>query len=230
MVAEIISGLIQGLYAIIDSIINSGRAKETVKEHIVKNEFIHQRLVNLLHDIEADRLSIRQYHNGGYYYSGLPLQKYSCTYEVVTEGISAELPNNQNKLVSETPTLHSAIIREKEYIIENVDNVTDITFKQKLQNRGVKSFYAQGIWDLQDNLIGLLCVDYVIDEHTITEDERIELDNFTKLVSGYLVASPSKQPKSLVVTVMIFSIALTILLSQIAFLISSIYNLLKFWL
>lgn len=39
---------------------------------------------------EADRVYIMEFHNGEHYFSGRSQQKLSCTYEVISEGISSE--------------------------------------------------------------------------------------------------------------------------------------------
>jgi hypothetical protein len=227
MFSDFISGLIQGIYYVIEQILSSSKSKETVQEHIVKNEFVHKRLFNLLHDIEADRISIRQYHNGGNFYSGMPMQRYSCTYEVVGEGISAELPNCQNKFVSETPILHSGIIKDKEFYIKNVKELEDQSFKQKLEKRGVRTFYASGIWDIQDNLVGLICSEYVVKHHEVTQKDKEEIADFAKLVVGYLSIQPVTK-KSLVVTIIVFSFAIITFLSQLLFVLSIGYDIFNF--
>jgi hypothetical protein len=45
---------------------------------------------------EADRVYVLEFHNGEHYFSGRSQQKLSCTYEVVSEGISCESQTIQN--------------------------------------------------------------------------------------------------------------------------------------
>ena len=47
-------------------------------------------------EIKADRVSIMSFHNGGEYYSGKSMQKISCSYEVVSPGISRSILDLQN--------------------------------------------------------------------------------------------------------------------------------------
>lgn len=230
MIADLITGVVEGLYNIISQVIKKDQTKETVQEHIVKNEFIYQRLSNLLKTLGADRAYIKQYHNGGSYYTGLPMQKNSCTYEVVAEGISPELANNQNKLISETPSVHSSIINKKEFYVEDVELLEDPSLKQKLKDRGLKSLYVIGIWDITDNLVGLIYIDYVRENHQITELDKDTLTDFSKLITGYLVSEPVQSKNNKTISCIIVSIVLVIAFNNLFILFSNLYNLIKAWL
>lgn len=227
--SQLIAGLVEGLYRVLDSV-GKGHNKESVATHIKKNAYVQARLKRLLTAINASRIGIRQYHNGGYFYTGLPLQKYSCTYEVTAEGISSDMGNNQNRLLSEYPTLHSSLSNQNEYYEKHVGNIDDEALKQKLKHRGVKSFFAIGIWSIQCNLIGFMTVDWNFEEHEITTTEREALQNFAQLVAGYLCGSTPSFTKGTAFSLIFFLLTAILVVSQVAFIISSVYNLIKMWL
>lgn len=229
MLSDLIAGVIEGLYNVINIILNKGHKKETVEDHIVKNEIIQERLNNLLHFIGCDRISIWQYHNGGYYYTGLPMQKFSCTYETVSNGISVQLSSLQNKLVSESPSLHSTVIKEGEYFIADVNLIDEEGLKQALLRRGVKSMYVVGIWDIKNNLVGLIGINYVMSLHSaIADKDKNAVKDFAKIVSGYLKEACELRTQSNMGTSLVAAAFLITAIGQILYMGSLVFNFVRY--
>jgi len=59
--------------------------KSLVEEAIDLNELVSEQLEIIIDELEADRIWIAQFHNGGYFYpTGKSIQKFSIFYENIT--------------------------------------------------------------------------------------------------------------------------------------------------
>lgn len=152
----------------------------------------HSNVISALNFImqktEADRVYILEFHNGEHYFSGRSQQKLSCTYEVISEGISSECQVMQNIRVSNLHGLTKSIAAEKTFICEDVENYAeDIGFKSFLQEKGVKSLFARPIKTLNGKILGTICFEYVKEKRAWGADA----EEFTKkqaiVVAGYLI-------------------------------------------
>jgi polyhydroxyalkanoate synthesis regulator phasin len=201
MLAEIAAGVIKGLYEVVRSFLKTGKS-EKVQDHIAKNEYIQQKLEEMLDELGASRIYVIQFHNGGYFYSGTPMQKFSCTYEAVNGWVSPTMGELQNRLVSEYPLLHTTLINTGEFYIEDVSKFPDNATRQKFEKRGIRTFYAAGIWDLAGNKVGNISVNYVGSIHLMTDEEKNVVQDFARQIVGYIVpadvASESYIPKLIV--------------------------------
>lgn len=137
---------------------------------------------------QADRVYIMEFHNGEHYFSGRSQQKLSSTYEVISDGISSECQNMQNIRVSNLHCLTRRIASEKTFICEDVESYReDIGFKSFLEEKGVKSFFAQPIKTLNGKTLGTICLEYVKEKRGWGPDA----ESFTKkqaiVIAGYLI-------------------------------------------
>lgn len=69
-------------------------------EPYAKHSTIHEMLTSLRLQLNADRVQIAQFHNGGKFLEGTPMKKFSVTYESCGPGVSMEYSNLQNILTS----------------------------------------------------------------------------------------------------------------------------------
>ena len=153
-------------------------------------EKITQKLEAILNKYKADRVWVIEFHNGGHTYTGRGMQKLSETYEVSNKGISLESNNTQNLPTSLFSSSLIAISNSFLYI-ENVnDNESKSTsstaFKEFLTNRGVKSFIGLPIKNIENNLVGVLCLDNVLNTFQLKETEIYELKQDASILAGYL--------------------------------------------
>jgi hypothetical protein len=192
MIAEIIAGVVKGLYDIVKNIIRSEKP-ESIQDHITKNAYIQRNLESLIQSVSAGRGYITQFHNGGYFYSGNPMQKFSCTYEAVNSWVNPIIDQLQNRLVSEYPAIHSALLSLGEYYIPDVSQLTDNATRQKFTDRGVCTFYSAGIWDISGNKIGNVSVNYVATVHNMTPEEKQKVKEFAHQIGGYIIQTESNR-------------------------------------
>lgn len=137
----------------------------------------------------ADRVGILEFHNGGHTFTGKGFQKFSQTYEVTNKGISLESGNSQNIPTSLFSTILIEVADEGVFKIDNskVDcNTHTSSFKDFLLNRGVKSFVGVGIRNLDNDFIGVLTLENVLEKHSYSNTEIGDLKIQASILAGYL--------------------------------------------
>ena len=79
---------------------------ERISQHDIDSMLEVQEFLELFRvKWELDRVGIFQFHNGGKFFHGIPMKKYSQTFEVVSHGVSKSKEHNQNVFVTEHPSL-----------------------------------------------------------------------------------------------------------------------------
>ena len=168
-----------------------------VKHSLNQNEAIHtdeqitSKLKAIMTKYHCDRVWIGEFHNGGKTYSGKSFQRFSTTYEVVTQGVATESVNTQNIPTSIFALFFKKLMEIGHYYTTNV-NKTDDPMSFAMQNfwgdRGVSSFICVSIKDIEGNFVGFLCLDGVINDLNITENDIDDLIIAASNLAGYLEA------------------------------------------
>lgn len=153
---------------------------------------LHSNIISALQyvmsETQADRVYVVEFHNGEHYFSGRSQQKLSCTYEVVSEGISAEAHTLQNIRTSNFHGLIKSIAAETTFRCPNLDEYTqDIGFKSFLERKGVQSMFARPIRTLNGKTVGLICLEYVKEKRTWSEEAEQFTKKQARTISGYLI-------------------------------------------
>ena len=134
---------------------------DTIEVETKHNENVYTALNYTLEEMEGDRAYVLEFHNGIKYFSGRGQQKFSCSYEIVQEGISAECHNSQDHRVSNYHTYISELVEKENFQYTNIHDMEDHVFGGLLTQKGVKSIYNVPIKTLNGKIIGILGVDYV---------------------------------------------------------------------
>lgn len=157
---------------------------QTVRED---NEII-TRIDDMIDEVEADRISVFQFHNGGEYYSGKGMQKLSCTYESVKPGVSRTQLDMQNVPVSACYATLEKLMEDREFHCIDVEaDYPASACKHLLLESGVKSTYQYAIFNLDGKAIGLLRADFVLDANKLKKSADDALRFFAIKLSGYLL-------------------------------------------
>lgn len=166
------------------------KARECIVQRTVDEDTeILDRLDELKNEIGADRISIFSFHNGGEYYSGRSMQKLSCSYEVVSNGVARMQLSMQNIPVSACLTTVRNLVENKEFHCYDVDLLyPESGCKSYLIDYGVKSTYQYAIFDLNRRVIGILRADFVLDRERLSEDAYDTMKYTAIKLSGYLVS------------------------------------------
>ena len=147
--------------------------KSPIQEALEMNELVEHQLDLILETIGCDRTWIIQFHNGGHFYpTGKSIQKFSMFYEKITPNSSSIQHTFQNIPVSLFPKMLGKIYKDGELAIPNYNEGETYDLETIAKDLDSKSFYAVGLYSLDDHLIGVMGIAYN-KEHKLTKDEWI---------------------------------------------------------
>tara|TARA_X000001036_G_scaffold300940_2_gene280035 strand:- start:11779 stop:12372 length:594 start_codon:yes stop_codon:yes gene_type:complete len=166
------------------------KEKDCIVRETAQNANVYAALQYLMEEMKGDRAYIMEFHNGDVYFSGRGQQKFSCTHEVVEEGISAECEFSQNHRVSNYHHYINQMINDGRYFFEDAAEVSDRTFHQMINKKGIKSIYNVPIKTLSGKIVGILGVDYV--KGQIPKNDEINnthsfMKRQARTIAGYLI-------------------------------------------
>jgi len=173
---------------ILKAYLGSFLEKGKLQKHTIQNEDVYRALEYSRNKIECDRVVVYEFHNGDVYYSGSSQQKFSNTYEVLSEGVSSELKNQQNLRVSSFNRFIKPLVDEDEYGFWDIDQVEDIVTKTFFEDQGTKSTYCVPIQLLTGKIIGILGIDYVKGGKKLSAQQKNFIKNQSCIIAGYLKA------------------------------------------
>ena len=143
-----------------------------VDEAIELNTLVDEQLQNMMDELQADRMWIAQFHNGGHFYpTGKSIQKFSIFYEKVTLGTSPIQHTFQNVPVSLFPKGLAELYGKGELSIPNHQS-EDYGLLPQMVTFGSTSFYMIGLEDLHDRFIGALAISFN-EEYKLTKEDWI---------------------------------------------------------
>ena len=188
---EIIIASIIAALASVYGILIKARMDKTSKPckltaHTVQNEDVYKALEYTLNNVGADRVVVYEFHNGDVYYSGSSQQKFSNTYEVLSEGVSSEIKNQQNLRVSSFNRFVKPLIDNDEYSFGEIVNINNVGIKEFFEDQGTKSTFCVPVKLLTGKIIGILGIDYVKQPRLVTKEEKDFIKNQSAIISGYL--------------------------------------------
>lgn len=133
-----------------------------------------------------DRLCIFQFHNGGKFFQGVPMKKYSQTFESLGCGISGVKMLNQGSLVTEHPLLMQ-MLNEKDFFSIDGDDPRLDYIRNKIVDNGIIQIITAPIRTLSGQLIGFVQIHSVKHKIEITEKLKEDVLDLVLNISGYLV-------------------------------------------
>jgi len=159
-------------------------AQNTVDENVMAAiEYIQK-------ELDADRVIIQEFHNGGKYFSGSSQQKLSITYEICRKGISSVFRRFQNVRVSALSNILKHSITNQIHV--NLDE-EKCAYSYDLQTHGTTNAVFTILKTLTNKNIGLLSIHYVNrDNNNLTEEQKDLVDRQKRIISGYLVSHKIK--------------------------------------
>lgn len=160
-----------------------------VTECISEDTAVLERMKGVLSETNGDRICIFSFHNGGQFYSGKSMQKMSMSYEHVDNGVSSIQLNKQNIPVSACMTTLKPLMENGEFFNPDTKKYPDGLCKHHLLEDGVKSTYYWPIIDINENIIGMLRLDYVKRKTKISVDDQNCMELLAIQLPGYLVKS-----------------------------------------
>ena len=163
-------------------------AKE--KEEVIKESDLEEMVLvqEWLEDFREkhgfDRASIFQFHNGGKFFQGKSMKKFSMTYEAVAPGYEKTKRDQQNVLASEYPRWISEMLKKDCFATLSED--LDLKDRHEMDRMGIQQFVTVPVYCIKKKLVGFI-VGYNISEiHESIEEQFDSLVEDSKIISGYL--------------------------------------------
>jgi len=147
---------------------------------------VQEFLNNFREKWKFDRVGIFQFHNGGKFFHGIPMKKYSQTFESVAHGVSKSKEHNQNVFVTEHPSLMKHLSEKEFFSVDAEDPVLDY-IRGRVTEEGILQIFSAPIRSLTGQLIGFIQLHTVKHKVEITEDLQIEVIDLASNLSGYLI-------------------------------------------
>jgi hypothetical protein len=163
--------------------------RETINDEVEFAQDLTKEIEKIRREVEADRVWIAQFHNGGRLLSSLrntSMKRVSVTHEVVGAGVSREQNTFSGMLVSFFSDMISRLIEEDhtEYSEENVEEEPEVELL--FRQRGTEKMNLLAMRNIEGVLIGILGVEYVEDPRSLSEEERQYLSAKASLLAGYI--------------------------------------------
>jgi hypothetical protein len=139
------------------------------------SELITHKIDEIREGINADRVWVTQFHNGGHFYpTGKSITKFSIMYETVNTGVSSVQTNYQNIPVHLFSKSLNQLVISDSIEIPDFSDVTIATYglRYAAEESGCKSSYLFAIKTIDGKFIGVLGIDYTKNK-TQLDDEVI---------------------------------------------------------
>ena len=164
------------------------RNKECFLSSVVEEESeLLEKLAEIRTSVGASRASVYQFHNGGEYFTGKSMKKYSMTYEQVEKGIARIQHQNQSIPVSGAIRLFAKLLENRTAFYKNLDgDFPESLLKYNLQEVGIDSIYCWSILDLNKNVIGVFTLDFVLEPTKISQKDLDNIQLYVIKMAGYL--------------------------------------------
>ena len=142
-------------------------------------------LDELIQKWDLDRAAIYQFHNGGKFFNGISMKKFSLTYEGISSGIARLKEDSQNVFVTEHPTLIKNINQQDFFYAEANDPSLDY-MRHKVEKLGIIQLITVPVRSLTGTLLGFAQYSTIKQKIEITEDLKQDLIDASLKISGYL--------------------------------------------
>lgn len=147
---------------------------------------VQEFLENFREKWNFDRVGIFQFHNGGKFFHGVPMKKYSQTFESVSHGVSKSKEHNQSVFVTEHPSLMKNLSEEEFFCVDAEDPVLDY-IRGRVTEDGILQILTAPTRSLSGQLIGFIQLHTVKHKVEITDELIVEIIDLANNLSGYLI-------------------------------------------
>ena len=165
------------IVAIIKSYKNTKSEIDTLPKKIKYQVNIDDSIISKMEDLKellnADRVQIYDFHNGGHYANGRSALKTSCTYEVIRTGISHKQSYLQSIPLSCLSRFISKLMNDGFLEVKNLEEIKDempSTYQLK-KDMQINSFYDVILNNKNGEPIGFLAVQYVKNKYNILSEK-----------------------------------------------------------
>lgn len=187
---EWLTAILVGITAVISAagtlVVTASKTKKQIEDTIPKklkkqcniDTIIIQHMEDVKELLQADRVQIYDFHNGGHYANGRSALKTSCTYEVTRAGVKGYQMYLQSLPLSAIPRFTKTLLDNGELDVLNLESIKDNmpgAYNIK-KEQGVRGFYDIILENKDKEPIGFLGVQYVNNSHkTYNNNEKNEI-------------------------------------------------------
>ena len=165
------------IVAILKSYKNTKSEIDTLPKRIKQQVNIDDNIISKMEDLKellnADRVQIYDFHNGGHYANGRSALKTSCSYEVIRTGISHKQNYLQSIPLSCLSRFVSKLMNDGFLEVRNLEEIKDempSTYQLK-KDMQINSFYDVILNNKNGEPIGFLAVQYVKNKYNILSEK-----------------------------------------------------------
>ena len=163
--------------AVIKSYKNTKKEIDTLPKKIKQQVNIDDLIISKMEDLKellnADRVQVYDFHNGGHYANGRSALKTSCSYEVIRTGVSHKQSYLQSIPLSCLSRFVSKLMNDGFLEVKNLEEIKDempSTYQLK-KDMEINSFYDVILNNKNGEPIGFLAVQYVKNEYNILSEK-----------------------------------------------------------
>jgi hypothetical protein len=163
---------------------------DMVADTLQVGELVTHKLEEIRDEIDADRVWLIQFHNGGHFYpTGKSMAKFSMIYETVNIRVASIQNNFQNIPVNLFSKSINELLNNDIIEIPDYKDETIATFGLKYiaEESGCKSGYLFSVKSIDDKFIGILGVDYTRKKTKLNDDTVNRLSNQSSTIGGVLM-------------------------------------------
>lgn len=171
--------------------LNNRTKVDPIKSALQTNMLVDDQLEQIKDELDACRVWISQFHNGGNFYpTGKSIQKFSIFHEMYTPGVNPISDTFKNIPVSLFSKPISHLYSDGEILISNYKKGNHFGLKTFAEGTGAKSSYLFALNSINDEFIGTLGIEYCSRVKKLSEEQlntaRTKSISIGTLLSTYL--------------------------------------------
>ena len=152
--------------------LNNRTKVDPIKSALQTNMLVDDQLEQIKDELDACRVWISQFHNGGNFYpTGKSIQKFSIFHEMYTPGVSPISDTFKNIPVSLFSKPISHLYSDGEILISNYKKGNHFGLKTFAEGTGSKSSYIFALNSINDEFIGTLGIEYCSRVKKLSEEQ-----------------------------------------------------------
>ena len=148
---------------------------KTDEEKNIETELTIRSLLDKIRkELGADRVFLAKFHNGekrNEIYPGNIYQVYTIISESLADGVSSEKGYFSNIPIGFYKTVLDEILNNKWIFINDINKIQSNELRYVLRHLGIKSYGAVGIFNVSDDMVGILGIEFVKGKKDITQDD-----------------------------------------------------------
>lgn len=171
------------------------KSPDKVKDELLGAEKVYNKLTTIMSDVGCDKIWIKQFHNGAnFLYNSKSMQKFSMIFEQTNCGIQKTQEGYQNIPIHLYYKYITQVINNSFLAIDFTRLETPKYDMEGLsQIYGIKTLYSFPIYSIDDNLLGILGLEFINNSKELSQTEIHDLLGDAGSIGGILQTSILKK-------------------------------------